>query len=390
MPLKITKSTEVIETKRITMCLYAVPGIGKTSTASTAEKPLLLDFDRGSHRVRNRGDVVQVEKWEDVVNMTAEDFAPYKTAIVDTAGRALDVLTPKLIAGDPKMGRGGVLSLQGYGKLKGEFTSWLKMLNGFGLDVILISHSDEKQNGDEMIERLDMQGASKNEIYKSADVMGRLYLKNGKRMLNFSPADTAFGKNPANLPPIEVPDFEAEPHFLAGVIAQIKASLNKLSAAQVAAAALQTEWKARIDGAKTAEEFTALMEPAKASDETVRDNVKRLLLKSAKEKGFVLAMDASRFEASASAKPAAGPEVRSDSPPAMGPAGDAPKGDSSAATPTSPASSAPSTSSSPTSTPTSTPSEQPEDKGDAPTAAELGAAGKGQKELLKGGKGKAA
>jgi hypothetical protein len=376
MGLKITKSTEPIETKRITMCLYAVPGIGKTSTASTAEKPLLLDFDRGSHRVKNRGDVVQIEKWEDVLNITAEDLAPYRTVVVDTAGRALDTLTPKLIAADAKMGRGGALTLQGYGKLKSEFTAWLKMLHGFGLDVILISHSDEKQNGDDMIERLDMQGASKNEIYKSADVMGRLYLKGGKRTLNFSPADTAFGKNPANLPPIEVPDFGAEPHFLAGVIAQIKASLNELSAAQTAAAALQTEWKARIDGAATADDFTALMEPARASDETVRDNVKRLLLKVAKEKGFALAKDASKFEAG----------------PAKPGATEPPKADSSAATSTSPVSSAPSTSSPPTSAQTSTPSSPSveEEKGDVPTAAELA---KGQAELpgaKKAAKGKAA
>ena len=390
MGLKITKSTEPIETKRITMCLYAVPGVGKTSTASTAEKPLLLDFDRGSHRVKNRGDVVQIEKWEDVLNITAEDLAPYRTVVVDTAGRALDTLTPKIIAADAKMGRGGALTLQGYGKLKSEFVSWLKMLHGFGLDVILISHSDEKQNGDDMIERLDMQGASKNEIYKSADVMGRIYLKNGKRMLNFSPADTMFGKNPANLPPIEIPDFGSEPHFLAGVVAQIKAALNELSAAQVAAAALQAEWKTRIDGAASAEDFTALMEPARAADETVRDNVKRLLLKVAREKGFALAKDASKFEAAALAKP--GPIVPplEAKPGAAGAATEPPKGDSSAATPTTPASSVPSTSSSPTSMQTSTPSSpSPEDKGAAPSAAELA---KGQAELpgAKKTKGKAA
>lgn len=375
MPLKITKSTEPIVTKRITMCLYAVPGIGKTSTASTAEKPLLLDFDRGSHRVKNRGDVVQIEKWEDVLNITGEDLAPYKTVVVDTAGRALDVLTPKIIAADPKAGRGGALTLPGFGKLKSEFSGWLKMLHGFGLDVILISHSDEKQSGDELIERLDMQGASKNEIYKSADVMGRLYLKNGERMLNFSPVDTMFGKNPANLPPIKVPDFAAEPNFLAGVIAQIKASLNELSAAQTAAAALHAEWKARIDGAGTGEEFTSLIEPVRGSDESVRDNVKRLFLKIAKDKGFALAKDFKSFEpipgwtkpATAQAEP--------------------PKAEAPASTTSDVAGAAASTETSSTSS--APPAE--EDKGDAPTAAEV--EGKGQAELpvaKKTAKGKAA
>lgn len=382
MSLKITRATEPIETKRITMCLYAVPGVGKTSTASTAEKPILLDFDRGSHRVKNRGDVVQIEKWEDVLNITAEDLAPYRTVVVDTAGRALDALTPKIIAADAKMGRGGALTLQGYGKLKTEFVAWLKMLHGFGLDVILISHSDEKQSGDDLIERLDMQGASKNEIYKSADVMGRLYLKNGKRTLNFSPADTSFGKNPANLPPIEVPDFGTDPHFLAGVIAQIKASLNELSAAQVAAAALQGEWKAKFDAATTPEEFTAFIEPVKVIDESVRENVKRVLVAAAKAKGLVFEMRVGGF---VPAKPAANASAPIPKDEAKGSSDGSPAATAAASTSSSspPAANADGTASTESETP------QGEYKGDAPSAAELA---KGQAELpaAKKSKGKAA
>jgi hypothetical protein len=299
MALRITKSIEPIEVKRITVCLYAVPGIGKTSTAFTAEKPLLLDFDRGAYRSKNRRDIVQVEKWEDVVSITQADLAAYKTLVIDTAGRALDVLTPKLIADDPKMGRGGALTLPGFGRLKSEFIAWTKLLMSFGLDVILLCHSDESKHGDDIIERLDMQGASKNEIYKSADVMGRLYLRNGKRMLNFSPTDVAFGKNPAALEPLEVPDFGASPDFLAGVISQIKGELNKLSAAQVAAASAQAEWKAKFDAAKTADEFTALIDPVKAADEDLRDSLKRMLVKVAGDKGFALPKGAAKFEAKA-------------------------------------------------------------------------------------------
>lgn len=297
MPLKITKSIEPIEVKRITVCLYAVPGIGKTSTAFTADRTLLLDFDRGSYRAKNRGDVVQVEKWSDVLDITQSDLDSYNTVAIDTAGRALDVLTPKLIAEDPKMGRGGALTLPGFGRLKSEFISWTKMLTSLGKDVILLSHSDESKHGDEIIERLDMQGASKNEIYKSADVMGRLYLKNGKRMLNFSPTDVAFGKNPASLPPLEVPDFATDPNFFAGVITRVKEELNRMSEAQVAAASLQAEWKAKFDAASTADDFTAMISPLKDVDGPVRDGLKRLLVKVAKEKGFTLPKGGAKFEA---------------------------------------------------------------------------------------------
>ena len=299
MALRITKSTDAIEVKNLTACIYAVPGVGKSTLGFTADKPLLLDFDHGSYRAGNRGDVVQVESWADVTNITAADLAAYKTLVVDTAGRALDALTVDIIAGNPKLGRGGALTLQGFGELKARFIAWTKLIRSFGLDVVLVSHADEQRNGDEIIERLDIQGGSKNEIYKAADVMGRLYLQGGKRILNFSPTDTAFGKNPAQLPPIEVPHYSADPRFLAGVLERIRSELNKQSETQQKAASMLADWKAKIDEANTADQFNELIGQTQEADELVRDNVKRLLVSAAKAKGFKFDSKAKSFAAEA-------------------------------------------------------------------------------------------
>jgi hypothetical protein len=294
MPLRITKASDPIKVETITMCLYGVPGLGKTSTAFTAEKPLLLDFDHGAYRAGNRGDTVQVASWADVTAITQSDLAAYKTLVVDTAGRALDCLTADIIDRDPKAGRGGNLTLQGYGALKGAFIGWLRLMRSFGLDVILIAHSDEQRKGDELIERLDAQGSSKNEIYKSADVMGRLYLAGQVRTLNFSPTDTAFGKNPAQLPPLAVPSFADQPQYLAGVIASIKASLNKLSSDQQSAQAALATWAERIAGAATMEDFDGLVTTAKA--EGAPKSVGALIAKAAKVKGFLWSKAANAFD----------------------------------------------------------------------------------------------
>jgi len=293
--LKITKATDPIVVNTITVCIYSPPGIGKTSTGYTAEKPLLVDFDKGSHRSKNRRDSVQVETWDDVLAITADDLKPYKTVVVDTAGRALDVLTPAIIKANAKHGRGGALTLQGYGELKTQFIAWTKFIRSFGLDVVLLSHSDETKSGDEMIERLDIQGGSKNEIYKSADVMGRLFLNGQKRWLNFSPTDTTFGKNPAGLAPIEVPDFKDAPDFLAGIITKIKGHLNELSAEQTEVASLLANWKAKVDAAAKAEDFNALMPLGKDLDERIRENAKRVLVKAARDKEIMFDVKAGGF-----------------------------------------------------------------------------------------------
>lgn len=286
MPLKITRATDPIEVKTIVACIYATPGLGKTTLGYRAERPLLLDFDGGAHRAKGRRDTVLVESWADVANIKAEDLADYGTLVIDTAGRALDMLTVDIITADPKKGNGGALTLQGFGTLKARFIAWLTWVRSFGLDVVLICHADEQRKGDELIVRLDVQGGSKNEIYKTADVMGQLYLEKGKRMLSFSPSDTAFGKNPAQFDPMEVPHYDKAPDFLGDVIARTKAKLNEQSAEQIEVAALLADWTAKIDEAQSAEDFTALVPQTKDADKRVRENVQRLLNSRAKAKGF--------------------------------------------------------------------------------------------------------
>jgi hypothetical protein len=289
MSLRITRSVDPIEVKTLTVCIYSNPGLGKSTLAFTAESPLLLDFDHGAYRAGNRGDTVQIGSWVDVENITGADLIDYKTLAIDTAGRALDALTADIIARNPKMGRGGgALTLQGYGELKSRFIAWTKLIRSFGLNVVLIAHSDEQRNGDDLITRLDVQGGSKGEIYKAADVMGQIYLSGGKRMLNFSPTDTAFGKNPAQLPPLEVPDFRADGQFLAGIIRRTKDALNAENAAQTTAKTLLSGYKEIIENAKTADDLNVCGKMAQAAEPEVKTQVKKLLTQRAKSMGFTL------------------------------------------------------------------------------------------------------
>lgn len=283
MALKIIKSSEPITVKQIVAALYGQPGIGKSSLAYTSEAPLALDFDKGAHRAKNRGDTVSIDSWPEIANITESDLEDYKTIIVDTAGRALDALTIDIIKADPKMGYGGALTLRGYGQLKAKFTAWLTLMRSFGKDVILIAHLAEDKKGDDIIERIDVQGGSKGEIYKSADAMGKIYIENKKRLLNFSPTDAAFGKNPADLPILEIPHYDKDHHFLAGIIEMIKMKLNEMTAEQTKRKEEIQKWLDKIQEAESIEDYNNLVASCKFVDGNIAKIVKGSLHKAATE-----------------------------------------------------------------------------------------------------------
>jgi hypothetical protein len=282
MGLKITRAADPITVERINVCLYGQPGSGKTSLAFTADAPLLLDFDQGAHRAANRKDTVQVATWADVAGMTAGDLDAYRTIVVDTAGRALDSLTADIIRRNPKAGRGGALTLQGYGTLKAEFVAWLKMLNTFGKDVLLIAHMDEQRNGDDVLERLDVQGGSKGEIYKAADAMGRVFVKGNTRELDFSPRENSFGKNPGQLEVLQIPHPDRQPAFLAGVMQSIKDKLNELTADQMAEQGRIAEWRDAIALLESSEDFNGKLDAIKGQSVAIR----QLFKDAAKSHGY--------------------------------------------------------------------------------------------------------
>ena len=61
--LKIVTAQQALQVQNIITVIYGDPGIGKTSLASSASRPILFDFDLGAHRAgKFRKDVVQVTK----------------------------------------------------------------------------------------------------------------------------------------------------------------------------------------------------------------------------------------------------------------------------------------------------------------------------------------
>ncbi|WP_422049888.1 ATP-binding protein [Shimia sp.] len=293
MTLKITKANDVIEVKNLCLTIYSQPGLGKTSLAFTASRPLLLDFDKGAYRAVDRKDVVQIEDWRDVAGIKAADIADYDTVIIDTVGKALDSLAADIIRGNSKLSYGGALNQQGWGQLGVRFSAFLKLLRGMGKDVVLISHMDEKPDGDQIKERLKIQGGSKDLVLTDSDVIARISIFNKERHLIFSPTETAFGKDPAGIGAMEVPDAASAAYAtcLTDIISSIKDGLNSLSEAQVERRS-EVEWfKGKLPEMTSVEEINGVLSRAKKGG---RD-ISKMVVDRAAELGFDFDADAREY-----------------------------------------------------------------------------------------------
>lgn len=265
MALNVTTADQPIHIDTICMTIYSQPGLGKTSLAFTASNPLMLDFDKGSYRAVDRGDVVQVTSWSDVAGIEASDLEHYDTIVIDTVGKALDSLTADIIEKNSRLAYGGALNQQGWGQLGVRFGAYLKRLRSFGKDIVLISHMDEKSDGEATKERLKISGGSKDLVLTDSDVIARIVIAEKRRTLVFSPTETAFGKDPANIGFVEIPNASKRQYstYLADIISRIKEGLNSLSDAQLERKG-EVEWfKDHLPEMKTPDEINAVLGRAK-------------------------------------------------------------------------------------------------------------------------------
>ena len=297
--LHIVKGTEPIVVEHPIVCLFGRPGICKTSLAFSAPKPLLLDFDGGAHRAVNRRDTLRITSWDDVVELmaTPEAIEPYDTFVVDTVGRALDVITADIAKTDPKKAPGGVLGLQGYGVLKTRFRQWMATLRSHGKDVLLIAHDREEKDGDTTIVRPDIIGASLGEVMRIADFVGYLYMSGKDRVLDFNPTDRWVGKNPGQWKPFQVPPAAKAQTFMADLMVKGREALGQVSAESAKVLEQVETYRAALDGMTLAEELTNAIPEVQALPAVVAVQVKHLLMARATALGFTFNKKAGMFVA---------------------------------------------------------------------------------------------
>lgn len=207
----IKKPNELNVQTRIKMLIYGQAGMGKTTLALSAPSPLLIDFDNGVNRVNyaHIKDTVQIESYSDLLTvLNTEDLTPFETIVIDTGGKMLDAMATYIIAKNPKLGRAnGMLTQQGYGQRKAEFTALLRLLYSKKKDVVFVAHRKALVDNDETRYVPLFGGSNYDDLVTELDLVGYLEANGRKRTITFDPTSRNDGKNTCNLPAVmEIPE----------------------------------------------------------------------------------------------------------------------------------------------------------------------------------------
>ena len=207
----ITKPNELKNDAPISCLIYGQPGAGKTSLAISSEKPLLIDIDRGLHRVhiKNRCPSVQVSKYEDVLDvLDSPELSEFKTIVIDTMGKLIDIMGIYLAKMNPKYKKAdGGFSPNGWGAIKTQAHDLIQKIFSKNKNVIFVAHEREDKDGDDKIVRPDIPGSAGKDLLQDLDLMGYVQMVGNRRTISFSPTQKFYAKNSLNLPAvIEIPD----------------------------------------------------------------------------------------------------------------------------------------------------------------------------------------
>lgn len=162
----------------LVMLVYGEGGVGKSTFASTAPKPLMADCENGSKYFGLRGiklDVAHVEKWSDMREYTeALKKSGYETAVIDPIGELMEKLMRHMVAlGDSKLvQKDGSPSQAGWGWLRKTMRDYVKVLRDSGMHVLLVAHVDDKPDEDRVLLRPLITTKVSKDIVNMVDVVG--------------------------------------------------------------------------------------------------------------------------------------------------------------------------------------------------------------------------
>lgn len=196
----IRKPNEIQDKKKkIRILIAGYPGIGKSTLALSAPKPLHIDVDFGIDRIepRYRKDYIQPQSYDEILqDLTPLNVQDYETLVFDTGGKLISLMGLWAIKQNPKNGqRDGSLSLKGYGCVGREFVRLMDYCF-YELDknIVIVFHATEEKDGDNTRLRIKVEGQTKNNVWEPMDLGGFVEMYGNDRTIGFSNCERYFAK----------------------------------------------------------------------------------------------------------------------------------------------------------------------------------------------------
>lgn len=198
--MAIRKPEEILgQKKRIRMLIAGYPGIGKTTLALSAPRPLHIDCDFGLDRVeaRYRVPFIQPQSYDELLaDLVPENLRDFETLVFDTGGQLLTLMSLWAMKKDPKYGqRDGTLSLKGYGFVGKEFMRLMDYcFYELKKHIVMVFHAVEEKDGDNTRLRIKVEGQTKNNVWEPMDLGGFMEMHGNDRVIGFSNCERYFAK----------------------------------------------------------------------------------------------------------------------------------------------------------------------------------------------------
>lgn len=224
--------------KKIRMLIAGYPGIGKSTLALSAPRPLHIDVDFGIDRIepRYRKPYIQPKSYDEILeDLTPINVQDFDTLVFDTGGKLISLMSQWAIKKDVKYGqRDGSLSLKGYGFIGREFQRLMDYCF-YELDkhIVVVFHAIEEKDGDNTRLRIKVEGQTKNNVWEPMDLGGFVEIQGNNRTIGFSNCERYFAKGTRGIHGVwQVP--ELGPDKPNDFLTRLFAQYNALSAAEVA------------------------------------------------------------------------------------------------------------------------------------------------------------
>ena len=231
--------------KKIRMLIAGYPGIGKSTLALSAPRPLHIDVDFGIDRIepRYRKPYLQPKSYDEILeDLTPLNVKDFDTLVFDTGGKLISLMSQWAIKKDVKYGqRDGSLSLKGYGFIGREFQRLMDYCF-YELDkhIVVVFHAIEEKDGDNTRLRIKVEGQTKNNVWEPMDLGGFVEIQGNNRTIGFSNCERYFAKGTRGIHGVwQVP--ELGPDKPNDFLTRLFAQYNALSAAEVAQNAEEQE-----------------------------------------------------------------------------------------------------------------------------------------------------